>query len=134
MSGDPSVAVQGALVSRLKAEIGSVSGRVHDRAPQDVAFPHLQVGEIQIVDDGVDCLEAVEVFATIHVWSRAVGSVEARTIAGACRAALHGWLPDLAAAGWRCVDHLHRDTRVMGDPDGKTTHGILVFRLLVDPL
>jgi hypothetical protein len=131
---DPALAIQKTYVARLKAAVPAVAGRVHDEAPQTVAFPYLQVGDIQTLEDGADCLDAVECFVTLHVWSRAVGSVEARQIAGHVRAALHEWLPALDADGFRCVEAMHRDTRVMRDPDGKTTHGVLTFRLLVDPV
>lgn len=129
---DPAIHVQGAYVARLKAQVPAVASRVHDRAPQDVQFPFLQIGDIQTVEDGADCIDATEVTVTLHVWSRAPGRAECRQIAGACRAALHEWLPDLSAQGFRCVEHMHRDTRTLGDPDGITSHGVLTFRLLID--
>jgi hypothetical protein len=129
---DPALAVQGAYVARLKSQITAVASRVYDRAPQNVVFPFIQIGDIQTVEDGADCIDGTEVFVTLHVWSRAVGRVEARQVAASCRLALHEWLPDLTANGFRCVEHMHRDTRVMEDPDGLTSHGILNFRLLID--
>jgi Protein of unknown function (DUF3168) len=131
---DPALAVQGAYVARLKAQVAAVSSRVYERAPQNVTFPFLQIGDIQTVEDGAECLDATEVTVTLHIWSRAVGSVEGRTLAAACRTALHEWLPDLSASGFRCVEHMHRTSRVMADPDGITSHGVLTFRLLIDPV
>ena len=131
---DPALAVQRAFVARLKAQVIDVRGRVHDRAPQDVAFPFLQIGEIQTLEDGAECIDGTEVSGTLHIWSRAVGSVEARAISATCREALHEWIPDLASDGFRCVDHMHRSTRVFRDPDGITTHGVSEFRLLIDPV
>jgi hypothetical protein len=130
---DPALAIQKAYVARLKTE-GSVNGRVYDEAPQNVVFPYLQIGDIQTVEDGVDCLDSTEVTVTLHVWSRKVGRVEARSLAATCRAALHNWIPNLGGEGFRCVDHMHRSTRVFADSDGKTSHGVLTFRLLVDPV
>jgi hypothetical protein len=131
---DPALAVQAAYVARLGAQVSGVGGRVHDRAPQNVVFPFLQIGDIQTVEDGAGCLDATEVTVTLHVWSRAVGAVEARTLSAACRLALHEWLPDLMPSGFRCVEHMHRDSRLMADPDGVTSHGVLTFRLLIDRL
>ncbi len=129
---DPALAVQKAYVARLKAEVSGVSSRVYDRVPQSVAFPFIQLGEFQTVEDGAECIDSKEVFVTVHVWSRAVGSVEARTLNSAVEEALHEWIPDLEADGFLCIEHMHRDTRTMLDPDGITSHGVLNFRLLID--
>lgn len=129
---DPAAAVQAAYVARLKAQVPAVSNRVYDRAPQNVAFPYVQIGDIQTVEAGADCIDGTEVFVTLHVWSRAVGRVEARQIASSCRLALHEWLPDLTSANFRCVEHMHRDTRTLDDPDGITSHSVATFRLLID--
>lgn len=129
---DPALPLQAAYVARLRAQVAAVSGRVYDRAPQPTTFPYLQIGDIQTISDGADCLDSTEIFVTLHVWSRGIGQVECRQIAAACRSALHEWLP--ALVGFRCVEHTHQDTRTLDDPDGITSHGVLTFRALVDPV
>jgi hypothetical protein len=129
---DPSLAIQQAYVARLVAEVTGVAGRVHDRAPPNVQFPFLQIGDIEVVEDGAECIDATECTITLHIWSRGIGRVQSRELAGAVRAALHEWIPNLTPEGFRCVEHMHRDTRQMADPDGETAHGILTFRILVD--
>lgn len=129
---DPSLPLQGAYVARLKSQVAAVASRVYDRPPDNVVFPYLTIGDIQTISDGADCLDATEVYVTLHVWSRLVGQVETRQIAAACRTALHEWLP--ALAGYRCVEHVHQDTRTLDDPDGITSHGVLTFRALIDPV
>lgn len=131
---DPALYVMGAYKLRLKAQVAAVSGRVYDRAPDNVVFPYIEIGDIQTVDDGADCLDSTEIFVTLHVWSRASNArVECSTLNAACRAALHKWRPDLTAAGYRVVEHMHQDTRTLDDPDGITAHGVLTFRALIDP-
>lgn len=129
---DPALAVQKAYVARIKAQVTGVSSRVFDRVPANVVFPFIQIGEIQTVEDGAECIDAKEVFVTLHVWSRAIGAVETRTINSALEEALHEWIPDLDADGFTAIEHMHRDTRTLLDPDGLTSHGILNFRLLID--
>jgi len=129
---DPALPLQAAYVTRLKSQVAAVASRVYDRAPQDVVFPFLQIGDIQTISDGADCLDATEVYVTLHVWSRAIGQVEARTLAAAARTALHEWLPTLT--GYRCVEHVHQGTITLDDPDGITSHGVLTFRALIDPV
>ena len=130
----PTLAIQGAINSRLRSQVTAVSNRVYDAVPQSVSFPYIAFGEIQRVEDGAECIAADEVFVTLHVWSRAVGSVETHQICNAAISALHEWTPDLSDSDLDCIEMMHRDTRVMRDPDGITTHGILTFRALVDQL
>lgn len=128
---DPSLPMQGAYVARLKSEVTEIGGRVYDSIPTSATFPYYNIGDIQTISDGADCLDATEVFVTLHVWSRAVGKVEIRRLTAAARSALHGWLPVLA--GFRVVEHEHRDTRTLDDPDGITSHGVMTFWALIDP-
>lgn len=128
--GDPSLALQGAINLKLRAEVAAIGGRVFDEVPANVAFPYVELGEFQTVDDGAQCLDAVEIFATLHVWSRGRGQVEAKQIGGAVRGAIHE--AELAlGADWQFLEIAHQDTRYLKDPDGRTSHGVLTFRALV---
>ena len=128
------LALQGALNARLRAGAPSLGQRVHDAPPQGVAFPWLSLGETQTLDDGAGCVDAWEVYATLHLWSRGEGVREAKSCAGEIEEALRDWTPDLTGAGLRCVDLQHRETRVLRDPDGVTTHAVITLRALIDAL
>lgn len=126
---DPALALQGAIVSRLKADqqIQTLVGnRVHDRVPADATFPYVAVGDMQSIDAGADCVDALDVIVTIHAWSRAVGQIECKRVASAVRAALHE--ADLVVPGFQFLDVLHQDTRHVGDPDGITSHAVITLR------
>lgn len=127
---DASLALQGAINVRLRAEVAAVGERVFDAVPADVAFPYIEIGEFQTLDDGAQCHDGQELFATLHVWSRAVGQVECKTIAGAARGALHEAELDLGAA-FQFLEIAHQDTRYLKDEDGLTSHAVLTFRALV---
>lgn len=127
---DPSLALQGAVNVKLRADIAGVGARVLDRAPADVAFPYIELGEFQTIDDSAACIDSAEVFATIHVWSRAVGQVEVKTLASLIRASLHHAELSLGAA-FQFLEIAHQDTRYLKDPDGLTSHAVLTFRALV---
>lgn len=131
---DPALALQGAIIARLRAQVAALSNRVYDRAPQTVAFPYAEFGETQTLDDGAECIDGTEVYVTLHVWSRAIGAVEARTLSAAIRTAVKDWRPDLSAALYRCIDFQHRETRVLADPDDVTTHAVITLRAIVDAL
>ncbi len=127
---DPSLALQGAINTRLRVEVPVVANRVFDRVPAAVVFPYIELGEFQTVDDGAQCHDGQEVYATLHVWSRGVGQVEAKTVAGAVRGALHEAELNLGSA-WQFLEIAHQDTRYLKDPDGLTSHAVLTFRALV---
>lgn len=130
---DPSLEMQGAVFAALQADAAVsalVAGRVYDRVPETATFPYIQIGSFQTLDDGADCIDATEVFATIHAWSRSVGQVEAKRIASAVRAALHD--KPLALTAYRMVDVRHRSSVITADPDGESTHGVITFRALID--
>lgn len=131
---DPSLALQGAINVKLRADIVAVFARVLDHVPAGVTFPYIEIGEFQTVDDGAQCHDGVEVFITLHVWSRPgtkrPGQVEAKTIAGAVRTSLHEAELDLGS-DWQFLEIAHQDTRFLKDPDGLTSHAVLTFRALI---
>jgi hypothetical protein len=127
---DPSLALQIAINGRLRAEIAAVGNRVFDEVPQGVAFPYIELGEFQTLDDGAQCHDGQEVFATLHVWSRGAGQGEAKTIAGAVRGTLNEAELDLGVA-WQFLEIAHESTRYLKDPDRRTSHAVLTFRALI---
>lgn len=132
---DPALALQGAINLKLRADVTGLSGRVFDRVPIGATMPYLELGEFQTVDDGAQCVEAFEVFATLHIWSRPgapadAGQVPGKTIASAVHSALHEVELDLGAA-WQFLEIAHQGTRHLKDPDGVTSQSVMTFRALV---
>ncbi|MGE0828942.1 MAG: DUF3168 domain-containing protein [Hyphomonadaceae bacterium] len=140
MSADPAAALQRAVFAALSDSPAGL--RVFDRIPQPnpneaeaayrrrVQMPYVTIGDDDIIDDSNACFAASEAFVTVHVWSGAVGKMEAKAIGGAVRDALS---VELAIDGFICTEAEFRDARYFTDPDGVTTHGVLSFRYLIDP-
>ncbi len=128
--GDPSLALQKAINLRLRSDIAAVDSRVFDRVPADVAFPYIELGGFETLDDGAQFHDGMEVYATLHAWSRAIGQVEVKTIAGAVRGTLREAELDLGP-DWQFLEIAHQDTRYLKDPDGVTSHAVLTFKALV---
>lgn len=130
---DALLELQGAVSQALMAAPAVqalVASRIYDRVPKDAGFPYVSFGPADASSDDADCVEGLDVSFQIDVWSRAVGFPEAKQIAGAVRAALHEAeliLGEAALASLR-----HRQTRVMRDPDGLTSHAALTFEALVE--
>jgi len=108
---------------------GLVSSRIYDRVPPSVVFPYVRIGEDQLVDDSTSCFSAFEIFSTVHVFSRAVGRIEAKALLAACRDAL---AVSLTIAGHTVKAGDFVASRVLDDPDGLTAHGVLDLRYLIE--
>lgn len=128
---DPSLALQDAIVARIRDQVAGLSGRFYDQVPQNAVFPYGELGEFQTLDDSADCVDGAELMVTLHFWSRKVGQVEAKNLASAARTALHGFALDLGA-DWHVVLFEHRSTNILKDPDGVTTHAVFSGRSLID--
>lgn len=135
---DPSLPLQKAVFDALTAEAADDFG-VYDRVPTDAAgrvqkatFPYAHIGEDHILSEADQCHDASSAFATVHVWSRAVGKVEAKQImARVCRAldAI------LAIEGFGIVTHQVVDgPRHMTDLDGLTSHSVVTIRYRMAPV
>lgn len=133
---DPSLVLQGAIVEALKdatAVSALVGARVYDDPPtaSSVTFPYIELGQFQVLDDWAGCVEGSEVNFDVHVWSRAKGTPEAKTIVSAVRGVLNDADLDLAPAH-RLIEMTFQTHRVFTDADGATTHGVVTFRALTE--
>ncbi|MCK8779085.1 DUF3168 domain-containing protein [Rhizobium sp. NTR19] len=129
----PSLELQGAIVSRLKASAALTAlnkGRVYDAVPDNAVFPYVTVGEGDETSDDVDCVDGFEISLDIDVWSRATGFPEAKAISDEIRKALK--TPDLTIPTNALVSFRHRQTRFLRDPDGLTSHAVMTFEAIAE--
>jgi len=140
MTTAPEDDLQAAVVEALKADAAVtafVGARIYDRIPDQKTHPFVEFGDAVVRNDGIDCAPgACTITFFLHVWSRAVGSREAKKIAHAIHVVLDG--ADLALGpDWVLVElepPVDSDaTHTTLAEDGKTTQSILTFRALVDP-
>ena len=122
-----SAELQKHIIATLRddAAVGAICGdRVYDKAPKSAAFPYITLGNSDYISDDADCIVArVETFQ-VDIWSRQQGSkVECRELTDAAKTALHESTGDIGTHA--LVDCRVTLARVMGDPDGITTHGVL---------
>lgn len=130
-----SLALQGAIVSRLKADAtlaAIVGARVYDQPPASPTFPYVTLGEDQTLPDRGDGYDGSNVTLTIHAWSRGTGFPEVKRMIDAVRASLTD--APLALTGYRLVDIALADSRAVRDPDGITNHGIMNFLARTEPV
>ena len=107
-----------------------LEGRVLDRVKLGESLPYVHLRSFQGVEDGADCIDGLEIFADLDVWSQAVGKPQASRLAGLVRDALHEQ-PLVLAEPWHLVEIRHRDTTI-DDAEGLLVRARMSFRALVE--
>jgi len=114
---------------------GNISAAVYDAVPvlpsgQPLAnFPYVVIGNDTHRPWDNDDTVGSNSTVTLHVWSRAKGFKEAKTILGEIYDILHR--ASLAQAGYNMLDCLWEFSDTTDDPDGVTRHGVARYRLTV---
>ena len=112
---------------------GNVGATVYDHVPQlpsgqpAANFPYVVIGNDTFLAWDTDDQLGADITITLHIWSRAKGMEEAKTIAGAIYGVLHR--ADLLIAGYTTIDCLCEFSEFMNDPDNLTRHGVVRYRL-----
>ena len=129
------VELQSGIVSKLKASAaltGMIVG-VYDDVPQDAksesnaAFPFIVVGDDDYLNWDTDTEVGWQMDFRIHIWSRYSGKKEFLEIAGLVHAALNR--QDLETSSYHVLDINHVSVDSFVEPDGRTRHGIMQFKL-----
>lgn len=135
MSDDASLTLQRVIFTALTEDYdvsNFVTGRVYDRVPNPATYPLIIIGQDQVTDGQAECSEdCLEIYTQIDVWSEAVGKTEAKRIMGAIKRALHE-IPFADRDGFSIQEILFDNSTIVMDEDGITTHGVLMFRALIE--
>jgi hypothetical protein len=129
---DVSLALQDAVVAALRTDesVSALVGpRVYDRVPSGAVRPYISIGPSQATQDDATCIEGMEVFQQVDVWSSQPGYAECKTIAAAVKTALHRLEIEKSGVTFEIE---HRFTNTFRDADGLTSHSVLSFRALID--
>lgn len=125
----PDLELQGAIIARLRAFApltALVGQKVYDLPPPTAVEPYVAIGEAQALRRDATCVDAQEVYLTLHAWSIYSGGFkEVKEVADAVVSALHNHPLGLSAN--RLISISHRQTRTFRDPDGVTSHAVIEF-------
>jgi hypothetical protein len=133
MAISPDLELQGVVVDVLRNDpelVQLVDRRAYDRVPENVVFPYISCGPTFDVEDDADCIFGSDISFQLDVWSRAVGFPEAKRICNAVRNAVHErdiQLTENALVMIQC-----RGIRVLRDPDGLTSHGVVDLNAFIE--
>ncbi|RVN04651.1 DUF3168 domain-containing protein [Sinorhizobium meliloti] len=130
-----SAELQKLIFDTLKADaaVMAIANGVYDRVPSSpygTRTAYISFGPSDVVDDGADCIDAGIYTFQVDVWSIAVGQVECKRLVDAIKDALHErdlQLTENALAEIR-VDF----RRILKDPDGLTTHGVVTVTASIE--
>lgn len=130
------LALQKALRARLVATPSVVAlvpaDAILDRNQRPVPIPSIVLGEAQVIDDGDDLQRRrVRIHHTVHIWKREPSLEGVTAISAAIRSAVRSARFDLGL-GFHGADVRVSDMRAMRDPDGETSHGIVVVEAIVE--
>lgn len=129
MADGPALALQAALVARLKADVGVsalVGTRIYDEPAQSVSYPYIRIDNFDVDPLRMDGHTDFTVTFGIEGHSRPVaGRVEATRIAEAMVVALDG--ADLIVTGFTCDWCWFVTQTVNRATDGKSYVATVVF-------
>lgn len=121
----PSLELRASVVAALEgsAGVGALVGdRIYDHVPEGAVFPYLTLRVDNCTADDDACGNHWACAVSVHIWSRKKGRNHVEEIAGPVREALDG--VD-AVTGFVVNYRQFEMERVLDDPDGITTHGII---------
>jgi hypothetical protein len=123
------------LLSGVAALTAYVGTRIHDHVPNDVAFPYIEFGEFQELDDSAQDIDGSEVAITLHVWDRPnasgpVGRGRIQRIVDLIRQSVDE--ATFSMADHHMVSLSFESARYMKDPDGLTTHAVVQVKALTE--
>jgi hypothetical protein len=137
---DPSAAVQKALRARLIGNVGVTAlvpaTSILDTNQRPAPNPSIIMGEDQVVAAPEVMLDRsfVRVYPTLHIWNKEQSTAGVKAISNAIRRAIgvnRTARLDLGDPDFVCSDLTIEQARFMRDPDGETSHGIMVLNALV---
>ena len=126
----PTLVLHEAQIVRIEA---LTSYKVFDENPENESYPYVDMEEIT-AKPWLDKLEdGMEVYSTIHVWSQYHGRKEADEMADKILQALSSSAIAVGSNFRTALDRLD-GYNLLVDLDGKTRHGILRFKYLIEEL
>lgn len=118
---------------KANAAVMALANGVYDNIPASPfgsKTAYISFGPVDTNEDDAEEIVGIETTLQIDVWSRAVGAVECKRLTDLVRKALHK--KSLALTDNALVDVWVPIYRVMRDPDGVTTHGVVQVSAMIE--
>jgi hypothetical protein len=129
-----SVAFQDVVLSLLEADgavLAIVDDRIYDGAPDDAAFPYISFGPSDSNSVDADCIDGREETIQLDCWTRDDGRKwPCKQLVDAVKTALHD--QDATLEFGALVQMRVTLNRIIDDPDGLTTHGVVQVTAIIE--
>ena len=122
-----SLKLQKAIYDKLSADL---SVPVYDCPQQNDAYPYVNVGDDIFTEDGTNTTNGMLVISTIHVWDNFRGYSRIKGIIDQVYSSLNR--VNFAIQDLHLIDCIFDSSDFFLDSDGKTRHGIITFKILLD--
>lgn len=126
--------LQQGLYTRLNSQVGGSFVGIYTSVPQaedseaDSAFPFITIGPFAASNDDTKDDNGAEVVAQVHIWSRSKSALVWRGLHDAVYDALQDYR-SLSVTGANIVNVLFDGSDDFDDPDGRTVHVVMRFRV-----
>lgn len=130
---DPAADLRAAIEAKLRADqalAALIGDRIFDRVPSKPDYPLVTIGNMQVIPESADGVDAAETAVTIHVWDQFKQADKSRRVGAAVVNALHEEELQTVEGGAQSV--LLESANYLRDPDGVTNHAVLTFSILTD--
>ncbi len=125
------VAIRARLTSTAAVTDNVAVGHILDRNERPAPRPSIILGQSQVLDEGTSVKRRHHrIHHDIHVWVKEPSTEINKAIVWAIRQAIQSARLPLGA-GFHCADAQVSNTRVLRDPDGETSHGVVSISALV---
>ncbi len=120
-------ALQAAIFTQLN---GVISCAVYDSPAKKPAYPYAVIGDDSFIEFDTGDTVGREVISTIHIFDNYDGKKRIKEIFGEIDAALNR--ANFAVSGKDLINCVFEGSDIFLDADGKTFHGIINFKILLD--
>ncbi len=124
-----------AIYNRLSGEVGGLVNGIYSKVPQaddsgsDADFPYISILPVTVSSSDTKDMNGADALIDINLWSRSTSPLSDFAICDAIYDALQKY-SDLPIAGANVIDCRHESTVDLQDPDGKTAHYTMTFRVV----
>jgi len=129
--------LQAGIRAALAADAGVaalVGARIYDTPPDSPTYPFIRFGDLSMQPNDTDGTLGALITVSIEAHSRSLsGSVEAKRILGAVRAALHRQETGVTLANFSLIELIERTSLTRRDSSGESFVGVAVYRADLSP-
>lgn len=109
---------------------GNVSVGVFDCPQKEPTYPYVIIGDDSFIPFDTDTTVGRDVIASIHIWDNYNGKKRIKSVMGEIDALLNR--ANFNVTGYHLINCVFDSSDQFLEPDGKTYHGVLTYRILLD--